>query len=258
MSRFDSLLLYDHPDSICSQMARLALVEKGLSFDTRTVDILVTGEQFEPWYTALNPKAVVPTLVIGEEVVTDTIQIVLRVDQDFSGVELTPTDPAEAAVMQDWLFRIMAVRYGVLLYSRKLDADRRSSMMVSRQKHLRELCRRHPENATILEQRIAGNERLQETLSSAERVREVVDGVKDLVASFEAPLEAHDFLVNSAYTLADCFCTAALARLELHGYAHWWRDGALPALQRYYTRMQERPSFTEAGVVNREWPSDAE
>ena len=239
-------------------MARLALVEKGLSFDTRTVDILVTGEQFEPWYTALNPKAVVPTLLIGDEVVTDTIQIVTRVDQDFSGAELTPADPTEAEVMQQWLSRIMAVHYGVLVFSRKLEIDRRSAMMVSRLKHLRELRDKHPENSTILQQRIATNQRLQETLSSQERVREVVAGVKDLVESFEAPLEAHDFLVSSTYTLADCFCTAALARLELHGYSHWWQGGALPAVDRYYARMQERPSFTEAGVVNREWPSDAE
>ena len=63
--------LYDHKSSICSQMARLALVEKGVAFKRRQVDIMETNEQFEPWYVGLNPKAVVPTLVLGDEVVTD-------------------------------------------------------------------------------------------------------------------------------------------------------------------------------------------
>jgi glutathione S-transferase len=254
----DALLLYDHPESICSQMARLAIVEKGLSFTTRTIDILVTGEQFEPWYTALNPKAVVPTLAVGKEVVTDTIRIVQRVDHDFSGPALTPSEPGEADAMREWLSSIMAVHYGVLLYCRKLDGNRRSPMMISRLQHLRELREKHPENTAIVAERIAGNLRLQRTLASPERVREVVDTVRALVESFEQPLARHEFLVNSNYTLADCFCTAALARLDLHGYAHWWREGALPSVERYYTQMVERPSFAEAGVVNREWPSDAE
>jgi glutathione S-transferase len=81
------LTLYDHPSSICSQMARLALVEKGRPFTRRTVDIMDTNEQFEAWYVALNPKAVVPTLQIGDDVVTDTIRIVTRV-QEMDGPDL--------------------------------------------------------------------------------------------------------------------------------------------------------------------------
>ncbi len=46
------LTLYDYRSSICSQMARLALVEKGVSFQRRQID---------------------------DEVVTNTIRIVSRV-----------------------------------------------------------------------------------------------------------------------------------------------------------------------------------
>ena len=82
------LLLYDHPSSICSQMARLAIVEKGLPFKRQTIDIMVKSEQFEPWYIALNPAAVVPTLKIGDEIVTDTIRIVNRINT-YPGPDLT-------------------------------------------------------------------------------------------------------------------------------------------------------------------------
>ena len=43
------LTLYDHRGSICSQMARLALVEKGVAFTRRPVDIMDTNEQFEAY-----------------------------------------------------------------------------------------------------------------------------------------------------------------------------------------------------------------
>ena len=93
------VLLYDHPASICSQMARLTLVEKGVPFRRQTIDIMETAEQFEPWYTALNPRAVVPTLKHGDEIVTDTIRIVHYVDKQFDGPSLTPADPEAAAAM---------------------------------------------------------------------------------------------------------------------------------------------------------------
>jgi len=91
------LVLYDHSASICSQMARLALVEKELSFQRHAIDIMETNEQFEPWYIALNPLAVVPTLKMGDEVVTDTITIVNRL-QSMPGPDLSGDDTT-----QDWL-----------------------------------------------------------------------------------------------------------------------------------------------------------
>ena len=60
--RAAKILLYDFPESICCQMTRLTLAEKGVSYECQTVDIMEAAEQFEPWYTALNPKAVVPTV----------------------------------------------------------------------------------------------------------------------------------------------------------------------------------------------------
>ena len=94
-----NVVLYDYPTSICSQMARLALLEKSVPFERRNIDIMKKAEQFEPWYTALNPKAVVPTLAIDDEIVTDTVRIVYRIDGDFDGPRLTPVEPENAEAM---------------------------------------------------------------------------------------------------------------------------------------------------------------
>jgi glutathione S-transferase len=47
---------------VCAAKVRFALAEKGVAWDGRYLDIL-KGDQFDPDYVKLNPKAVVPTLV---------------------------------------------------------------------------------------------------------------------------------------------------------------------------------------------------
>ena len=55
------LRLYHYWSSVCSQKVRMCLAEKGLEWESRHVDIFAF-ENYEPAYTKLNPKAVVPTL----------------------------------------------------------------------------------------------------------------------------------------------------------------------------------------------------
>ncbi len=244
------LLLYDFPGSICSQMARLALEEKGLNYERRTVDIMERAEQFEPWYTALNPKAVVPTLAIGDEIVTDTIRIVYRVDQDFDGPSLTSAGADGASAMDDMMRAIMALHYGVLLYAKRLDGDGTSSIGVNRGRFLRDQREKFPERAEILERRIAGNERLQAILADSSEVDRHIGEARDVVARIDEALGQTTFVSGDHYTLADTFATAALARFRLHGFDVWWAGGDNANVAEYYDRVRARPSWLAAAVVD--------
>lgn len=231
-------------------MARLALVEKGVPFARRTVDIMVAAEQFEPWYTSLNPKAVVPTLSIDGEIVTDTINIVHRVDRGFDGPALTPADAAQAEAMDAMMADIMGLHYGVLLYSRRLEPDGTSPTVVERGLSLRAQRERFPERAEILDRRIAGNERLQSILADPAETDKHVGQARALVGRIEQALQGSEFVIGAAYTLADTFATPALARFRLHGFGHWWADGQSPNVAAYYARMQARPSWSLAEVTD--------
>jgi glutathione S-transferase len=244
------VVLYDYPTSICSQMARLTLFEKGVLFERRTVDIMERAEQFDAWYTALNPKAVVPTLAIGDEIVTDTIRIVYRIDGGFDGPTLAPAEPREAEAMGRMMRDIMGLHYGVLLYSRRLDANGKSPIVVERGGFLREQRRIYPERAPVLDPRIAGNERLQSLLANPAEIARHVDEAKMLVDQINNALSVTQFVSDDRYTLADVFATAALARFRLHGFEEWWSKGAYTKVADYYRRMRERPSWSVAGVVD--------
>ena len=244
------LLLYDYPTSICCQMTRLTLAEKRVPYARQTVDIMQKAEQFEPWYTALNPKAVVPTLRIGDEIVTDTMNIVRRIDDDFDGPALTPASSDARETMDAMMRDVMGLHYGVLLYSRRLDADGTSPTVIERGKFLRAEREKHPERADALDRRIAGNERLQRILVDPTEVERYVGEAKALVDRIDDALAERPFVGGGGYTLADAFATAALARFRLHGFEVWWSGGKKANVAAYYRRMQMRPSFTEAGVTD--------
>ena len=57
-----SLVLYNAPQSTCSQRVRFTLHEKGLSFSEFKLD-LFSGDQLRPEYLKINPNGVVPSLV---------------------------------------------------------------------------------------------------------------------------------------------------------------------------------------------------
>ena len=95
------LVLYDFGNSVCCQKVRITLVEKGLTWEARRVDLFKT-EQYDPKYLKLNPKGVVPTLVHGEIPVIESTLICEYIDEAFPEPPLMPKDPAGRTRMRLW------------------------------------------------------------------------------------------------------------------------------------------------------------
>jgi glutathione S-transferase len=95
------LILYDFGNSVCCQKVRIALTEKGLSWEARRVDLFKT-EQYDPAYLKLNPKGVVPTLVHNGTPVIESTLICEYLDETFPDPPLMPKDPAGRARMRIW------------------------------------------------------------------------------------------------------------------------------------------------------------
>ena len=95
------LILYDFGNSVCCQKVRITLVEKGLTWEARRVDLFKT-EQYDPDYLKLNPKGVVPTLVHDGMPVIESTLICEYIDETFPDPPLIPKDPAERARMRLW------------------------------------------------------------------------------------------------------------------------------------------------------------
>ena len=95
-----ALALYHYNSSVCSEKVRMVLNEKGeTGWESHEVD-LFTGGQVDPAYLNLNPKAVVPTLVVDGQVLTESTVISEYLDDRFPSPPLKPADPFERAQMR--------------------------------------------------------------------------------------------------------------------------------------------------------------
>ena len=89
--------LYSYWRSTTSYRVRIALALKGIAYENEPVD-LVAGEQRAPGYTALNPVAGVPTLVLDDgTVLTQSMAILEYLDATWPEPSIIPAAPLAAA-----------------------------------------------------------------------------------------------------------------------------------------------------------------
>jgi maleylacetoacetate isomerase len=92
------LVLYSYWRSSAAFRVRIALNLKGLHYETRAVHLVRDGgEQHSPAYVALNPQQLVPALVDGDRVLTQSMAIIEYLDETHPLPPLLPKDPAGRA-----------------------------------------------------------------------------------------------------------------------------------------------------------------
>jgi maleylpyruvate isomerase len=90
------MLLYDYFRSSAAFRVRIALNIKGLAADRRYIH-LRKGDQRKPEYLAENPQGLVPTLVVGERRLTQSMAIVEYLEERHPLPPLLPQGPEDRA-----------------------------------------------------------------------------------------------------------------------------------------------------------------
>ncbi len=86
------LILYTYFRSSAAYRVRIGLNLKGIRYEPRFVH-LARGEQEKPAYRELNPLGLVPTLVHGSSVLTQSLAILEYLDEVFPTPPLLPPEP---------------------------------------------------------------------------------------------------------------------------------------------------------------------
>ncbi|MBA3835754.1 MAG: maleylacetoacetate isomerase [Pseudomonadota bacterium] len=89
-------VLHDYFRSSAAYRVRIALNLKGVDYESRTVN-LADGEQKSTAYRALNPQGFVPMLEIDDHRLTQSLAIIVYLDQHFPDPPLMPADSADQA-----------------------------------------------------------------------------------------------------------------------------------------------------------------
>ncbi|MEO6025973.1 MAG: glutathione S-transferase family protein, partial [Candidatus Binatia bacterium] len=88
------LKLFEHPLSPYAQKVKLALIEKGLPFETAMPDLLGGGDTA---FQEASPRREVPALVDGDTTVFDSTIILEYLEDKWPTPPMLPTSPVERA-----------------------------------------------------------------------------------------------------------------------------------------------------------------
>lgn len=100
----NTFVLYNAPQSTCSQRVRFCLNAKKISYEEHRLD-LFSGDQLKPEYLAINPNGVVPALIHNGNAILDSAVIMEYLDEVIEEpIIFTPHNAAQRAMMR-WMMR---------------------------------------------------------------------------------------------------------------------------------------------------------
>ena len=227
------LTLYHGRTSVCSVKARLALVEKGVAWDSKL--LTRRGDQFEPHYLKLNPNAVVPTVVHDGRVVIESTVIMHYVDEAFPCPALAPAEPAARAQMrmvEKLMDEYIHVSCMTLTFA---TANRGHLMKLTPQEMAEELAKApDPKRSEIKRQVVTHG-------LDAPLVKDALRHHDKLFAMMETALASGPYLAGPAWSLADAAATPYIWRLDKLKLARLWENR--PGIAAWFERVRARPSF---------------
>lgn len=236
------ITLYHHGSSVCAAKVRIALAEKSLPWEGVYIDIL-RGDQFDPAYTKLNPKAVVPTLVHDGKVIIESTVICEYLDEAFPEPPLKPADPAHRAAMRLWTKAVDEYLHPAcaeLTFASchrhiigRLPAEKLAEFLESTPR-ISVTADWHARKKVIVRQGMAA--------PGIERTFRLYDGY---LQKMEDTLQDRRWLAGETFSLADIAMAPYVNRLDMLGMAEMWA-GRRPFLTEWFERMKSRPSFRPA------------
>ncbi len=232
------ITLYHFDASVCSEKVRMVLFEKGLDWDNREVD-LFKGEQFDPAYLKLNPKAVVPTLVHDGKVLNDSTLIAEYIDEVWPTPALSPSDAAERLYMRSYAKAcdeglhqgIACISYGSMFRERLLKQNKTHDEMLKHYARIIDLERRDRQMAVY------------DQADRAPHVYRAVAAYEKIFAKLEKTLsDGRAWLCGGIFSLAEINLVTYFARLEWMNLLDIWIHDR-PLVSAWYARVKARPCF---------------
>ena len=187
---------------------RIGLELKGLKYDIVPVN-LTAGEQADPGYAAVNRQQLIPTLTVGDLVLTQSLAILEWLDETHPAPPLLPKTPADRAAVRA-MAEIVA-------------------------------CDIHPVNNLRIRRALDG---LGHPLGGPEQTAWGARWINDGFAALEPMIERHGggFAFGDAPTIADCCLIPQIWSCTRFGVD----IAAYPALAAVYAHAAGHPAFQAA------------
>lgn len=239
-----ALDLYHHGSSTCAAKVRLALTEKRLAWTSHYVDIL-RGQQFEPGFLALNPKAVVPVLSHDGAVITESTVICEYLEECFPDHPIFPAAPIERARVREWTKAVdeeLHPACSALTYI----VSHRHTILRNGSNAFAEFAATTAVGSNARAQKWQWIQQGLDAPGAAEKVR-LYDAY---LRKMDRVLGETEWLAGDHFSMADIALAPYVNRLANLAMHRLWGDGRLPNVNGWFNRIRLRPAFATAIV---EW-----
>ena len=232
------LKLFNFNSAVCAQKVRLVLSEKNLPWENHYVNIS-NDEQNDPEYLALNPNAVVPTLVHDDKVIIESTVINEYLDEVFPEIPLRPDDAYGKALMRIWTKQVDERIHPAITVVSFCIALRVRYLTMSPEQ-IAERLRKIPDAGRL--------KRIKEGIelgTGAPAFEDAVLCMEKLIRSIDKALtDGRTWLLGEYLTLADTNFVPYCHRLEQMDLD--WMFEPYPHFQDWYQRLKLRRSFDES------------
>jgi glutathione S-transferase len=234
--------LYHHGSSVCAAKVRFAMDEKGMEWDGVYIDIL-KGEQFDPEYMKLNPKAVVPTLVHDGTVVPDSTVICEYLDHIVPENPLHPTDPWEYAQVRYWTKAVDEDLHPACGAVTFVCSHRFTVMKNLGPEGTKEFLASTPEFSVTADWNTKKKIFMRDGFDAPEAGQKI-KLYDSYLQKMEKALEGgNDWLVANKFTIADIAMTPYVNRLAMMSMRGLWENGRLPSVEKWFARIEALSNF---------------
>lgn len=234
------IILYHAPRSSASRRVRLCLEEKGLPYDSRTVD-MERLEHHSAEYLRINPNGVVPTMTHEGRPLHESGTICEYLDEFYPDPPLRPAAPYDRALMRNWIRHIDERIHNLIIFNwRHAFGDIASKWT-------------DEELASVLT-RIPSKERRESWLRVARRPyteeerAEARGKLVQLLGCLEVALARSGWLVGDAYSIADIAAVPFVKRIEEEIAPDQVTHEKHPLVAEWWARIQARPAFGRADI----------
>lgn len=228
--------LYEAAMSTCAQKVRFTLEQKGLPWEGITVD-LHGGENYSEEFRKINPKAIIPVLDDDGDMIYESNNICIYLDEKYPDHALMPSDPKSKAEVRELLQLIdeqvhhdssaltygIAFRPGVLAKhdtEEKLEAFLAAVPNAGRRNSKREVLTKGVE--------------CQECTTAIERLSKMLQ-------MLEERLQKSDYLVGDQLTVADIAYSPYITRLTHLKLDAMWANK--PAVTAWFDRVMATEGY---------------
>ena len=232
------LELYHYEPYANSMKCLLALQEKGLTFESRYVDIWAF-EQHAPAFVALNPNGQVPVLVHDGRVLVESSVINEYLDDVFPEPPLRPANPAARAQMRvfsKWIDEILMPAVSMIGWQVRV---RPLAMAIDRAEFERHMARVPLKEIREKWQTTAGPGFTDAQLEESRRK------IRWFLERMERALAEGPWLAGKSYSLADINAYPMIDGVT-RLYKEIWNESQTPRSIEWLARMNARPTVQAA------------